>query len=417
MKTALSCILATLAVSLLHAADWTCYRGPDGDGVVKEKNLNFDWPATGPSRLWTANLGDGGGGTFGGPVIVGGRVYVPSRTANFTGGKDASKDSLVCLNSADGKELWRFEFDSPAAAQIGYGSGPRASPLVHDGLVYQLSAFGMLVCVDADKGQKLWERNLIVDFNGFIPKFGVAAAPVIDGELLICEPGGKDAALVALDRHTGKEVWRSGESKSSYAPPQLVTLCGVRQILAYPFNGVVGLNIADGKELWRIRYDDQKNIASPIVHHDTITVSNVSYGMSQFEISNKDGKWAATKKWTNEALRLDTCAPIKEGEHIYAYLYNKKEVNCISLADGSVTWTAKFEGAENAQLLLAAPGRLIATMDTGILALFEVTPKAGVEKYRFQAVGKNAFGCPVIADGRLFVRDTQKLECFSLAPR
>jgi outer membrane protein assembly factor BamB len=403
-------LLSAAAIS----ADWPCFRGAAGDGVVTETDLQLDWPATGPEKLWTAPLGDGGRGTFGGPAIVGGKVYVPGRTAKFEAGKDLSTDMVCCIDAATGKELWRTAFESPSASELSYGNGPRATPLVSGDMVYTLSAFGLLTCLKTADGAKVWQRNIVADFNGFIPKFGVAAAPIIEGDLLICEPGGLGTALVALDRSTGKELWRSGNSKCSYAAPQVATLAGLKQIVAYPVDGLIGLNIADGKELWRIRYNDQKNIAAPVIVGDTIVFSNFSIGMSSYTISQKDGKWLATKNWTN-AEKLDTCPPVRLGEHIYYFLYAGKKVKCVALKDGAVKWELPLVGVEeNAQVLLVAPQRLIVSLDTGVVAQFEVSPEAGVEKLRFEAVGRNALGCPVISDGRMYIRDPKNLVCFAV---
>jgi len=399
-----------------RAADWPCYRGAAGDGVVGEK-MNVDWPASGPPKLFTSPLGDGGNGTFGGAAIVNGRVYIPGRKKMFEAGKDLSKDIIFCLDAEKGAELWRHEYASPAPAPLSYGNGHRATPLVAANRVYTLSAFGQLVCLDAADGRKIWERNFVSDFKGVVPKFGVAAAPIVEGELLICEPGGPGAAFVGLNKLTGAEIWRSGDSKASYAAPQVATVGGVRQIIGFPSSGLMGLNIADGKVLWSIRLDDQKNIAAPIVAGNTIIASNVTYGLSAFEVSCNSSVWTTKRLWNNPEERLDTCSPVRDGDCLYYYLYNQKKVKCMSITDGSVKWALPFEGFENAQLLLLAPGRLAVTTDTGVLALFEVSSDRGTERMRFQAVGKNALGCAAVANGRLYVRDSQALTCFDVSSK
>lgn len=402
-------LIPLLAVCLcLPAADWPCYRGEKQDGIVVETGLRLEWSTEGLPKLWSASIGDGGRGTHGGVAICAGKVYIPGRLGE--------QDVLFCLEAQSGRELWRCAWDAPGKGPGGFGSGSRATPTVADGHVYALGAFGHLVCMESKTGKKVWIRNLIEDFQGTAPKFGVSAAPIVEGDFVISEPGGKEALVVALDRLTGREVWRSGGGMASYAPPQIVTLAGVRQVLCYPASGLLALNPADGKELWRYRYEDLKNIASPIVDGDLIYVSNNNNGFSALTVKYLSGKWLVQKTWNNVKDKAHTSAPVAACGLLCFYEWSDAGgyLKGLDAQDGALRWSVAFKGKQNGMLLLLDSNHLLVNFDDGELRLFQVSSEAVSEKYCFKAVGKGSFAPISISDGRLYARDSSSLTCFDV---
>lgn len=371
---------ALLCAAAAHGADWPCYRGPTRDGIVAEKGLLIDWPAEGPKKLWQAPVGDGGKGTHGGAVVSGGKVFVPGRAGE--------KDIVACFDAQSGKELWKFEIDAPGRVAGGYGNGPRATPSVSGGFVYALGAFGYLVCLDAEKGAKVWEHRLLEEYSSVSPKFGVAAAPLVEGDLVICEPGGKDAALVAFDARTGKEAWRAGSDAPSYAPPMAVTITGVRQVLGFHATGLVSRDPGSGKELWRIRYDDAKNIAAPIVNGDTLYLSNSGYGISAFTLRLASGQWQTEKKWTNATDKAHSSPAVltESGLCFYDWTGEGGALKCLDPKDGKLCWSVPFKGKENAMLMLLDARSLLANFDDGEIKLYEISAQACREKSAFKVL-------------------------------
>lgn len=392
-------------------ADWPCYRGPAQDGVVTDKQLNFDWPATGPKLLWSKPISAGGGGnvTHGGPIVADGKVFVPSRAV--------PKDVLFCFDAETGNQLWKVESDAPGG--MGYGSGARATPTYADGRIYHLGAFGNLVCFDAKDGAKVWECQLVSALRGVVPKFGVASAPLVCGDAVICEPGAADGAIVALDRKTGAEIWKSGAGAAGYAPSEVGEIAGTKFVLCFTAAGLLALNPADGKELWRIKYDCSKNIASPVVAGDTVYLSNFDWGLSAWKIAKTADSWTATKLWLNGEDKDHTSSFIVTPSAIYLFqldLEGESKLKAVDPRDGHLLWSvdAGCKGEINCSLILANERHLLAAYGDGNVALFEVTPQKGEVKCRFKATEPMSFAPAAVANGRLYTRGGQTLACFDL---
>lgn len=391
----------------LSAHDWPQYRGPNADAVVAEPGLNVAWPAEGLPKLWSAPLGDGGGGVHGGAAVASGKVYV------F--GKNGKQDVVFCFDAAGGKELWKHEQD--AAGNSNWGSGARCTPTVAGGRVFALNRYGLLTCLDAEKGGKLWSRDIVADFKGRAPSFGIAASPVVSGKVVICEPGGPGAGLVGLDAETGKDVWKAVESDAGYAAPQLVTLCGVPQVLAFPDKGVLGLEPETGKKLWSYAFptQQQKNIPAPVVFEDRVFVANTKLGCRGLKIAKDGEAWKAEKIWENGQERPHFGSPVLHASQGCLYVHDGKgAVKCLKLLDGTVAWSAEGQGEQQAQLLLLDDAHLLVQKDSGSIAMLEVSAQAFKEVAAFQALAKPAFAPPAVANGRLYVRDYKTLVCFDL---
>jgi outer membrane protein assembly factor BamB/ABC-type Mn2+/Zn2+ transport system permease subunit len=357
--------------------------------------------------VWAVALPDEGQNTHAGPSVAAEKVIVPSRT----GGRDV----VYCFEAATGKELWRCQcpYEVPQQSRE-YGTGIRASPTIWKDCAFLLGCYGQLLCLDTGKGELLWSRNLLEEFKAEGPPFGMSAAPVMIDGLLICQPGGPGAALVALEPLTGKTVWQSGDDEASYAAPQLVTLCGVRQVLAFTAAGLLAVDPATGKELWRFAYREEreKNVSAPIALGDTVYFSNNTLGFSAVKLARAQGRWTASRLWSARQEKTHYCSPILGPGCLY--FHNSKGVlKCLDLRDGSIRWAAPRMGALYGALLGIAAGRLLALLDDGQLLLLEVSPEKCTEKARCRALSK-CFAQPAIANGKLYVRDHERLVCMDL---
>lgn len=391
----------------LRAADWPCYRGANGDGVVTEPGLAIDWPADGPRVLWAVALADEQRETHAGPAVAGDKVIVPTRSK--------ARDSVCCFDAATGKELWRYQCQYDVPEQSGpYGTGIRATPTIWKDRVFILGCFGQLLCLETNKGELIWTKDLLEEFKAQAPPFGMSSAPTIIDDLLICQPGGPGAALVALEPATGKVVWQSGNDQASYAAPQLVTLCGVRQILAFTGQGLLAVHPATGKELWHFAYPEQreKNVSAPIALGDTVYFSNNTLGFCAVRLSRVSGRWLVSRIWDARKEKTHYSSPLLGPGCLYFH-NSKREIKCLSLSDGGIQWTASRMGTEYGALLQIAAGRLLAMLDDGQAVWVEVSPRQFTERARFQALGK-CFPQPAVAGGKLYVRDHERLVCFDL---
>lgn len=388
------------------AADWPCYRGPEANGVAAEAAVPAAWGAAGLKKLWSVPLGDGGGGVHAGPAVAGGKVYVL--------GKTADKDVLYAFDAAKGTEAWKFEYAAPGESRT-YGSGPRATPAVAEGRVFILSRRGLLHALDAATGTLVWSRDLGKDFDARAPIYGHSAAPLFAANRLIVQPGGTEAGIVALDPATGRELWRANTGKTAYAAPQLATLAGTQQVLAFLDTGLCALDPEKGGELWRFEYRDTqaKNIPAPLVLQNRVIVCNRTRGFTALKPFKTDAGWKVEVLWTQRKEAMHFSSPVPGDGVLYGH-DGSGRVKCLDTGTGAVRWSLAGLGREQAQLVRLGAKHLLAQLDDGQIALLEDQGASGRELARFQAVGAQAFSAPAVAAGRLYVRDHRALGCFAL---
>src|SRR6516165_4064883 len=241
-----------------EADDWPGWLGPKRDGVWRETGLLEKFPPGGPTVVWRSAIANG----YSGPAVAEGRVYVMDRErAKDAAGKPlrptrqgiAGNERILCLSAADGKVVWTHVYDCPY--KVSYPSGPRTTPLVHQGRVYTLGAMGDLRCLDAKSAKRLWTKNLCQEYKVDSPVWGYAAHPLVDGDLLYSLVGGEGSAVVAFHKDTGKEVWKAlTATEIGYAPPQIIEAGGKRQLIIWHTDAIAGLDPETGKVNWSIDY-------------------------------------------------------------------------------------------------------------------------------------------------------------------
>src|SRR5262249_15119874 len=224
----------------------------------------------GPSLLWEKQIGAG----FSGPVVAGDRLIVFHRQGD--------EAVVVCLNAQDGAEQWTFKYPTDYRDDFGFDEGPRSTPLIADRRVYTLGAEGKLHCLDLPSGKKVWERSLIPEYQVRKGFFGVATSPLLEGNLLLINVGGKDAGIVAFEKDSGREVWRATNHEASYSSPVSATFDGRRSAIFLTREGIVLLDPQTGRvresRRWRSRMHASVNAATPVVIEDTIFFSSC-YGV------------------------------------------------------------------------------------------------------------------------------------------
>ena len=418
LKTTCAVILAALCIALqLRASDWPCYRGEHGDGIVTGEFASA-WPPEGPRKLWSVPLRDDGAGTHAGASIVAGRVYVPGKSKDG----DVESDVVYCFDANTGSEIWHYAYAAPERHDDVYGTGIRIQPSVDEQRVYTIGCYGQLVCLDRASGKLLWRRDLLEEFNGKPPSFGMSAAPLLAGDLLICETGGGKAVLAALDKKSGKTVWESGDDGASYATPQTALIGGVEQVIVFLASGLNGYDLKSGRELWRYPYPDErrKNVPAPIIDKNRIYLANNSLGFNAIDIAQENGSWSARKIWSSRGAKMHfSCPVIGAPEDACLYFHDgKREVKCLALANGAIQWGAPNMGREEAVLLRLGAHHLLAAPDNGEIVLLRVSAKNFEETGRFRAFDakEKLYVQPSVADGRMYVRDHAALACYDLSP-
>ena len=398
LPKALALSLFWMAAETCVAADWPWFLGPEQNNQSRETGINTDWAAKPPPVLWTADLGDEG---YAGPSVAGGVIYILDH--------EDDEDVVKAFNLDTGDLTWTFRYEARGKDNYGFA---RATPSVQDGRVFTMSRDGVVHALDAATGRKLWRRDIIKDVKGVAPKWKVSSSPVLDGERVIVTAGGKNAHLVALDRKTGRTVWEGGGSAASgYATPVIATLDGERQYLVFDAEGVGGVRTRDGALLWHspweTKYDVNAASVVPLGNDRVFISSGYSRGCSVLEVKN--GK--ARTVWENKEMNAHWSTPVLVG----GYLYGTGDpgfLMCLDPRDGATTW--KEKGFEKGGVL-GIDGHLIAADGKqGDIVLVECTPEAYREKGRIKPLGGQTWVAPIVADGRMVVRNREKLAVIDL---
>lgn len=424
LAASLALILA-LPAAPAQAADWPGWRGPARDGKSPETGLLGEWKEGGPPLAWQAS---GLGGGFSSLAVVGERIY--------TMGDLGERQYVLALDRADGKVVWKTAV-GPAWVD-GYG-GPRATPAVDGGRVYALSTEGELVCLDAESGGKVWSRNLPRDFGGRMMATGrgthwkFAESPLVDGDRVVVTPGVPDAALVALDKATGKEVWRAkvpafgdnGADGAGYASVVVSNGAGVKQYVTILGRGAVGVEAATGRYLWgynRIA-NDVANIPTPLVEGDHVFVST-GYGTGAALLRlEKDGSGVAAREvyfLPGDDFQNHHGNMVLHRGHVYAGTgHNKGFPISVKLADGAVAWGPVRNQGQGSAAVTFADGRLYMRYQDGLVVLVEATPEEYRERGSFQIPGveRPSWSHPVVAGGRLYLREQDRLFVYDVSAR
>lgn len=416
------CFGALTAATFATAADWPQWRGPNRDGYSAEKNLVKKWPADGPKLLWSITDAEVVGTGYGSPAVVGDRFYI-------LGGTTAKKDSkqfVACLSTKDGKSIWKKEIPTgPGGYSDGWGGGPRATPTVADGYVYVLGPTGDLVCLGADKGDIVWSKNLVKDFKGGIPNWGYSESVLIDDGHAVVTPGGK-GGMIALDAKTGEKVWQctdftDGAGYSSIIP---TTVAGVKQYVQQTMSSGIGVRSKDGKLLWKVGEIKRATavIPSPVVKDDFVFyTAGYGAGCECFKLTaDGDGTKAAKVYSGNKTVANHHGGVISVGDFVYGHSDSSGWV-CFPFKSGEdPAWKDKGVGKGSISF---ADGYLYCYSEgSGTLAVIEPSEKAYKEvgKLKIPETSKlrpnqgKVWAHPVIADGKLFLRDYEKLFVYDL---
>jgi outer membrane protein assembly factor BamB len=342
-RTALLVVVASLGTSCLPAQDWPQWRGANRDA----RAANFKAPKTWPNELtqkWKVAVGDG----VATPALVADRLYV------FT--REEGNEVLRCLNATDGKELWQDKYESLGASGPAQGfSGPRSSPAVANGKVLTLGVRGMLSCVDAPTGKKLWRKD---DFQAY-PNFHPSSSPIIVDGLCIAQLGGRDnGAIVAYDLTSGNEKWKWNGPSPAYASPVLLNMDGTKLVIAQTEAKLVAVNAKDGKPAWESEGAPQGSgpggqggrggggrdykAATPIVDGQTIITSG--RGMKAIKLQKEGDNFVSAELWSNPDTSVQFNTPVLKNGLLFGLTQNN-QLFCINTKDGKTLWSAPFPGS------------------------------------------------------------------------
>ena len=393
--------------------DWPQWQGSDRNAVSKEKGLLQEWPKDGPPLAWKAK-GLGGGDSA--PSVAGGKL--------FGMGARGGDEVVWCLSEKDGSEIWATPLGAAVSQRMPQSKeGPACTPTVDGDRLYVLGMGGELACLQVKDGKILWHLSLTKDFGGSVPMWSYRESPLIDGDKLICTPGGRDATLVALDKATGTTVWKSdvpGSRGPAYSSVIAIDAAGQHQYVQIAQGTLVGVAATDGKVLWK--YDRPANrmginCSTPLFHDGQVFASS-AYGAGGGLVNlvkDGDGVKAEEVYFTRSMenhhgglIVLDGCLYGAHGGNGGGYL------TCLDFKTGKVLWDKR--GPEKGSLA-SADGRLYYRTESGPVLLIEPSAKKYVERGKFNQPDRSrspAWAHPVIANGKLYIRDQEVLFCYDV---
>lgn len=383
-------VVAILAPGL-SATDWPHWRGPRRDGISNETAWQLASPT--PTVVWKANIGLG----FSSFVVGNGRAY--------TAGHANGTDTVFCFDALTGREIWKYSYPADLGDKF-FEGGTTGSPTLDEGRLHWLSRWGDLLCFDAATGRMVWSRQLARDDGVRIPTWGFAGAPTVVKNLLILNVG--DAGM-ALDKGTGKVVWKSGDGDAGYNTPLPVTRGDRIELWFSNVESVVSVSPDLGKENWRLRWVTQYgvNAADIIPSADGFFVSSgYGKGCALLKVPVLPGGQPETV-WKNRLLRTQLNAAILVGKHLYGVdgdTTDKPQLKCLELETGREVWAQPDFGNGG---ILVADGRIIALAARGELMVAPLSPDGFKPTARAQIFGGKSWTAPVLVNGLLYCRNSR----------
>ncbi len=385
-------------------AGWPDFRGPNRDGRYVAGPIRTTWPREGLAQLWKQPVG-GGYASF---VVADGRA--------FTIEQRRDREVVAAYDVQTGRELWTNGWSANFQESMG-GDGPRATPTYDAGRVYALGAEGELRALDAAKGTVIWRHNILSENGASNIDWGMSASPlVVDGKLIVLPGGSRGSSIVAYDKATGDVIWKAQNDAPGYTSPMLVTLAGVRQILVVSASRAMGVTVDEGRLLWEYPWSTFNgiNVAQPILFShegaDRIFLS-ASYGRGAavFEVARSGDTFQAKTIWENQRMKNRFSSSVLHNGFLYGL--DESILTCIDATTGEQKWKAGRYGY--GQILLAGDHIVVLTED-GQVVLVRATPDRHEEVARFEALSGKTWNHPVIADGRLLVRNAEQMAAYAI---
>jgi outer membrane protein assembly factor BamB len=423
MHLRVCCFFLVANLPLIAAEpDWPQFRGPKRDGHSPDKGLLKSWPTDGPRLAWkSADVGEG----FSSVAVVGDKVV--------TMGDQGDSCYVVAVNRKDGSKKWKARVGK-AEGGGGY-PGPRCTPTVDGDLVYALGQFGDLVCVGLADGREMWRVNFPKDYKGSSGGWGYSESPLVDGDKLVCTPGGKEATVLALNKRTGKPIWRGftpdGES-AGYSSIMVSRAAGTKQYVTLTSKSLIAMAADSGKFLWRYGAaksrekfaDNTANVPTVILFDDAnLIFAAAGYGQgggALIQLTSAGGRIDTKERYWSENLKNKHGGIVRVGDYLYGDYDDSGRIWCADAKSGKKAWTRKDEAEGSGSASMAyADEMLYVRYANGWVALVKADPKSYqlVSKFRVPNGTGNCWAHPAAIGGKLYLRERDTIWCYDVAQK
>ena len=411
-------MLTAIPYAATRAADWPTFRGADRTAVSKETGLLQEWPEEGPPLAWQA---EGTGRGYTSLAIAGDRIFL---LGDGVAGVDDEDEYLLCQSRKDGHRLWQTKTGPAWDSGKPTWQSSRSTPTVDKDRVYALTARGELICCDAATGAEQWRKNLKDDFGGKkADGWGYSESVLIDGDRLICTPGGEKTTMAALDKRTGETIWttvREEDRGAGHASAVIAEIGGVRVYVQTTGGGALGVRASDGKVLWSYPIEKTTAVApTPIISNDLVFFSAGYRRGGALLKQTADGQGGVAMEEIyplNPALGNKHGGVVLVDGHLFGDTDSSGLPFCADLMTGDVAWKGRGSG-RGSVAVAAAEGRLYLHFQDGTMVLAKTDPESYVEVGSFKVPHSGerpSWAHPVILDGKLYLREDNAILCFDI---
>ncbi|WP_291530310.1 PQQ-binding-like beta-propeller repeat protein [Bacteroides sp. UBA939] len=398
------------------AQDWPQWRGENRSGISKESGLNLDWANKTPSLSWVFRQAGTG---YSSPSIVGTTLYCQ-------GAMDGNGFAFA-LDTQTGNLKWKQGLGEESVPDR--ENCPRGSVTVDGDKLYLIRGIGQIHCLSATDGKVLWQKDFVGDFNGkYMSRWGYSESPLVDGDLVICTPGGTDGTLVALNKNTGEVAWRTKEwtDEAGYSSPIVIEVDGMRQYIQQSAKGVAGVSAKDGKLLWCVEIPGYRTAVIPTPIYDAPVVyvtAGYNAGSTCIRLTKEGDGMKAETLYSNKNMVNQHGGVVLMDGHIYGHSDNSGWT-CQNLETGEKIWSQRNRegvtrgsvvGVDNHLILLDERSGKLAVVAASPEGWKEVSRMEFPERTQIQTTDNMIWAHPVIANGKLYLRDHDLLFCLNLS--
>jgi outer membrane protein assembly factor BamB len=388
------------------AAEWTRWGGPHGDFTVEVAALASTWPAEGPKKLWTRELGDG----YSAILAQDGRLYTHYRTG--------SQESVICMDAATGATVWEHRYDAePAEGHVHqFGAGPRATPLIAGDRIYAIGVSGVMHALDKKTGKVAWKHDLWTEYAGTRLNHGYSSSPIEYKDMVIVLIGGENQSIAAFRKSDGTPVWKGLTFKNSYSTPRILNVDGEDQLVTFMSDHLIGVSPAKGTLLWKYPHVNQweQNVNLPVMADGNhLFLSSPETGSRGLKLSRKNGETVVEEVWSTKKIQFYHVNSVVRGEYVYGSTGTMGPAffSAVNIKTGEIPWRER--GFSKANCVMAGD-RLILLDEDGQLALATATPEALTVHSKAQVLDKVAWTVPTLVGKTLYLRDKKQILALDL---